>query len=199
MAVRILAIITRKSSGTRPQDQVRNGILELSAQREPTEGLTQKGSPEEYSCRSGMVTSYPSFKFQYGYVQVTAKMTSGTGLWPAFWLAASNEQWPPEIDILEHWGNATNAKIYLHPLSGVRQGGLVTTPNLLTGWHTFSVYWTKSSLRWYYDGHQVAATTTAIPQQSMYFIANLAVYDATPGGCSGTLQIKSVKVWQPKS
>lgn len=181
------------------QDQVSGGILHLVAQHEPTLGASQNGAPKEYACRSGMVTTYPSLRFEYGYVQITTKIPFSKGLWPAFWLAAANLKWPPEIDILEHWWTNPNGKIYLHPTVGPRQGGPVKMPNLAAGWHTFSVEWTKSRLTWYYDGSQVATTTTGVPQQAMYLIANLADDNTTPGTCSGSLLIKSVKVWQPPS
>ena len=128
---------------------------------------------------------------------LASRIPYGTGLWPGFWLAAANQQWPPEIDILEHWGTDPVAKVYLHPKQGPMQGGPFTVPNLSKGWHTFTLYWTKSRLIWYYDGRQVMTTSTGIPQQTMYFIADLAVFNAQPGGCSGSLLIKSVKVWQP--
>lgn len=182
-----------------PQDQVSGGELNLVAQREPTPGLNEQGSAKEYACRSGMVTTYPSLNFKYGYVQITAKIPFGKGLWPALWLAASSKKWPPEVDILEHWGSQPDGSAYLHPLTGARQGGPVTMPALSTGWHTFGLYWTKTRLAWYYDGKQLFATSTGIPQQDMYLIANLAVDNASPGGCSGSLLIKSVKVWQPPS
>lgn len=183
---------------TASQDKVTGGVLDLVAQREKTAGVNAKGAPQEYSCRSGMATTFRGFKFEYGYVQVIARLPFKTGLWPAFWLAASNEKWPPEIDLMEHWAFEANARVYLHPLSGIRQGGEVSTPGLSgSGWHSFTLYWTKTRITWYYDGHQLMTTTTGIPKQSMYFIANLASYDATPGTCSGSLQIKSVKVWQP--
>jgi beta-glucanase (GH16 family) len=146
-----------------------------------------------------MVTTYPSFNFEYGYVQITANIPFAKGLWPALWLAASNKKWPPEIDMLEHWGTGPNGDAYLHPLTGARQGGAVTMPGLSAGWHTFGLYWTKTSLAWYYDGTKVFATSTGIPQQDMYLVANLAVDDAGPSGCSGSLLVKSVKVWLPSS
>ncbi len=179
------------------QDQVSDGVLHLVAQREPTLGVGEQGNSKEYACRSGMVTTYPSLRFKYGYVQITAKIPFGKGLWPALWLAAANEKWPPEVDILEHWASESYGKVYLHPLSGARQGGSVSMPSLSAGWHTFGLSWTKTSLAWYYDGAQVFATSTGVPQQDMYIIANLAVDNASIGGCSGSLLIKSVKVWQP--
>jgi beta-glucanase (GH16 family) len=181
------------------QDQLSGGILHLVAQREPTPGLNKAGDPKEFACRSGMVTTYPSFRFKYGYVQITAKIPFGKGLWPAFWLAAASQQWPPEIDILEHFHSDPNSGAYLHPLTGARQGGTVMTPGLATGWHTFGLYWTKTSLTWYYDGFQIFSSSAGIPQQDMYLIANLAVDNAQAGGCSGSLQVKSVKIWQPPS
>jgi beta-glucanase (GH16 family) len=179
------------------QDLVSGGVLRLVAQPEPTAGLAQNGSAKEYQCRSGMVTTYPSLQFKYGFVQVVAKIPFGPGLWPALWLAAANQKWPPEVDMLEHWSSDADGKVYFHPVTGPRQGGPVSMPNLATGWHTFTLSWTSTGLTWYYDGTQVFASSTDVPQQSMYLIANLADDSAAPGSCSGSMLIKSIKVWQP--
>jgi beta-glucanase (GH16 family) len=179
------------------QDKISGGVLKLEAKREPTPGVNQQGDAKEYTCRSGMVTTYPGFNFKYGYIQVTGKIPFGKGLWPAFWLAAANEKWPPEIDILEHWHNQLFGSVYLHDLAGKRLGGHVQMPDLSSGWHTFGVDWTKNRLTWYYDGTQVFTTSTGVPQQAMYFLADLADDDASAGTCTGSLAIKSVEVWQP--
>jgi beta-glucanase (GH16 family) len=179
------------------QDQVSGGALHLVAKREPTAGLNKQGKPKEYACRSGMVTTYPSLRFEYGYVQVTAKVAFGKGLWTAFWLAAANQQWPPEVDIFEHWDTQAFGKVYLHPVTGPRQGGSASMPHLSTGYHTFGLDWTKTGLTWYYDGTKVFSTKTGVPHQAMYLITNLAVDNASPGGCTGSVLIKQVKVWLP--
>ena len=179
------------------QDQVSGGVLHLVAQREPTPGISKLNMPKEYACRSGMVTTYPSLNFEYGYVQITARVPFDKGLWPAFWLAPKNEKALPEVDIFEHWDSDPYGKVYFHPLSGPRQGGVVSMPGLSSGWHTFGLYWTKAELVWTYDGQQVFATSTGIPRQDMYLIADLADDNVSPGTCSGSLDIKSVKVWQP--
>jgi beta-glucanase (GH16 family) len=181
------------------QVQMKNGILNLIAQRAPTSGYNARNAPKEYACRSGMVTTDPGFHFVYGYVQVIARIPYGAGLWAALWLAAANRKWPPEIDILEHWASDADAKVYLHPKVGTVHGGPVNTPDISKGWHSFTLYWTKSRLAWGIDGRQVFTITKGIPQQSMYLIANLADTNSRPGNCSGTMLIKSVKVWQPKS
>jgi beta-glucanase (GH16 family) len=182
---------------TESQIRLKKGVLDLVAQRVPTPGYNQWGQPEEYDCRSGMVTTYPSFDFTYGFVQVVARVPRDKGMWPAFWLAAQNWQWPPEIDILEHWGTSTTARATLHPVWGPQQFAVVPVPDMNKGWHTFTMSWTPASVTWWYDGKQVLTTTQGVPQQAMYLILNLAVDDDSPGGCDGRLSVKSVKVWLP--
>jgi beta-glucanase (GH16 family) len=188
------------------QVHVSGGVLNLAAQRETTAGTDASGAAETYSCRSGMVTSKPGFNFTYGLIQVTAKVPYGPGLWPALWLAASNDDWPPELDIMEHWYSEQQYKIYDHTVGTQYVGGPVPTPvDLSAGFHTFSLLWTKDRVTWYLDGTQEFTTTDHVPQQAMYFIANVA--DRNPdgdtstslesGSCAGTMQISSVKVWQP--
>lgn len=179
------------------QVQVSGGALHLTAKHEPTQGLSSKGKPMTYTCRSGMVTSAPGINFQYGLIQVVARVPYGTGLWPALWLSASDHQWPPELDIMEHWHTQAQAKVYDHPVGGHYFGGAVYTPgNLSTGWHTFSLLWTKSSVTWYIDSYQVYSTKKLIPRQDMYLTANVADDSTAASSCNGTLMIKSVKVWQ---
>jgi beta-glucanase (GH16 family) len=179
------------------QIKVENGALALIANRVPTRGFNQWGQPTQYACRSGMITSFPSLNWKYGFLQITARIPFGKGLWSAFWLVPSNWTWPPEVDVLEHWGSQTVSKIFLHPIGMPEQESKLQLPNAHTGWHTFTLKWTSKQLIWYFDGHKVYTATSGVPQQSMYLIANLAVDDATPGGCNGTLFIKSIKLWRP--
>lgn len=178
------------------QDQVSGGELHLVAQRVPTPGYSESGASEEYACRSGIVTSLPGFDFEYGYVQITAEIPFGGGLWPALWLGATNQKWPPEIDIMEHWHSDSYAKVYLHSTDAVRQGGAVNEPGIGSGWHTFGFYWTPTKLVWYYDGKPVFATSTGMPHQDMFILMNVADDANGPGTCSGSMNIRSVKVWQ---
>jgi beta-glucanase (GH16 family) len=188
------------------QVQVSGGVVNLTAKQETTQGTTSSGAAQTYACRSGMVSSKPGFNFTYGLISVTAKIPYGSGLWPALWLAATNDQWPPELDIMEHWYSEQDYKIYDHTVGTSYLGGPVPTPvNLSAGFHTYSLLWTKDRVTWYLDGVEKFTTTDHVPQQSMYFIANVA--DRIPDGdtstsiasgdCNGTMQIQSVKVWQP--
>lgn len=176
------------------QVRVSGGLLHLVAQQIPTAGKNAHGAPKTYACRSGMVTTYPGFRFQYGYVQVVARVPQSAGLWPALWLAAANLKWPPEIDMLEHWGVNGTTGLYLHPVAAKKILKHVSIPHLQDRWHTFGLLWTASSLVWSIDGKKLLVIRQHIPQQSMYFIANVAAYRSS--GCDGSMIIRSVKVWQ---
>lgn len=180
----------------RSQVHVSAGTLHLVARRVPTLGRNREGGAKEYFCRSGMVTSYPGFHFRYGYLQIVARVPRGAGLWPALWLVPVRDQWPPEIDILEEYGDG-DAAVYYHPAVGPRIGGQTATANLSVGWHTFGLYWTRSSLTWFIDGREVMSISQHIPHLAMYLIADLADYvRPASGGCTGAMLVKSVKLWQ---
>ncbi len=180
------------------QDRVSNGLLYLVAQRKRTIGTSPTGQRLVYGCRSGMVTTFHSFQFQYGIVQIVARMPaySNIGMWPALWLAASSEKFPPEVDILEHWNRAVRPTgVFLHTVNGPDVFAFPHTANLGVGWHTFTLSWTKQGMAWFIDGKRVLRTDRTV-RQSMYFIANLADSRAPKYGCGGSLIIKSLKIWQ---
>lgn len=181
------------------QVKVGGGALHLIATQQATAGTTKTGQPEQYACRSGMVTTYPGFRFEYGYVSMVAEIPNATGLWPGLWLAAANLRWPPEIDMLERWGPPlSKAGVYFHPVNAppvIGHVGPTMLASLSSGWHTFSVSWTAHEIIWYVDGQPLMTVSQNVPRQPMYVIANLANFTKS-GGCTGELAIKSVNVWQ---
>ena len=180
------------------QIHVENGALALVAQRTPTTGSDVHGNPMTYTCRSGMVTTYPSVNFKYGVVQVTARLPFGKGLWPAIWLIPADGSWPPEIDVVEHWDTQSTASATLHyGKQNAQQRGTVNFPQADQGWHTYTLYWTQSRISIYYDNTLAFTTTTDIPQKAMYLLLDLADENAAPGSCSGTMYVKSVNIWEP--
>jgi beta-glucanase (GH16 family) len=183
------------------QDQVSGGLLHLVARREPTQGTTASGTPEVYGCRSGMVTSYPGFRFKYGYLQIVARIPSSPGLWPALWLVPANiHKWPPEIDIVESWGKGAFAGAFFHPYPRHTKPdrGLIRPPLRAAGWHTFALSWTKTQLTWLLDGRVILTVRNRVPHLKMFLIADLAAYLPVGGvnQCSGSLLIRSVKLWK---
>jgi beta-glucanase (GH16 family) len=184
------------------QDMVRHRVLNLVAQRMPTPGLDRTGGRREYACRSGMITSFPGFRFKYGYVKVVTHLALGYGLWSAVWLAAANLKWPPEIDLVESWGKPLpKAGVYYHPVDRADDAKAHLTPAqyaaMAKGWHTFSVLWNRRMVAWFVDGRSMLVERHSVPHKLMYLIANLADYKLSrSGGCTGRMLIKSVRVWQ---
>jgi beta-glucanase (GH16 family) len=188
------------------QDRVYGGALHLVAQMKTTPGEASSGKPEDYACRSGMVTTFHSFRFEYGYVQIVAEIPNDAGLWPALWLAAANLQDPPEIDILEANGRGPFfAEATLHftgPHGNSNVHAAIPTAAIEVGWHTYDLSWTRSQLTWLVDGKVILTVRKHIPHQAMYFIADLAqsIWPSDPvvlpGDCHGAMQIRSVSIWK---
>lgn len=72
---------------------ISGGTLKLIAKRE---NATWFGQTREYT--SGMTHTTNSFKFFYGKFEMRAKIPSGMGFWPAYWLYGDEGN---EIDIFE--------------------------------------------------------------------------------------------------
>jgi len=187
------------------QDQVSGGALHLVAVKKPTTGRDVNGNSITYAWTSGMVTTDHHLDFTYGYVQVVARIPKGDGFWPALWLLPQSQAWPPEIDIMEAYGNNTwQVHFTNHPVGFSQQTlTLDAGQDLSAGYHTYAVNWEPGSITWYLDGQAEFIVTTGVPDQPMYFIANLAL-NGTPGWVNpdastpntASFDIKSVQIWQ---
>jgi Glycosyl hydrolases family 16/PA14 domain len=173
-----------------------DGELHLVARREGVNG---------FGYSSGLIQSKPSFSFTYGFAEARMRLPEGSGFWPAFWTWPQNEQWPPEIDAFEFYGdNVRNVYLTYHAPGGADQS-IVTRPDWTSDWHTFAIDWRPGSIRWYIDGTQVKARSSAdVSDIPMYLIANLAIADGSnaPAPTSQTplpsrLRIDWIRVWKP--
>jgi len=161
---------------------------------------------------SGVITSYSSFKFTYGYVEVRARMPRGKGFWAAFWLLnAYYVERKPEIDIVEHIGHEQD-RIYhtyhyydnndtLRSTNSLETAGIDFTNDF----HTFGVEWKPGTLIYYVDGverHRIV--DPSISSQEMYIIANTAVGGWWPGSPDsstqfpGEYEIDYIRVYQKR-
>ncbi len=155
----------------------RGGVLQLTARPQSAHG-------RDYT--SGMIQSNGRFDFTYGVVEVRAKVPQGVGTWPAIWLVPENLSWPPEIDIMEYWGaQPDQVRVSLHfGAADQVEDRVVDSSKFTSGYHTYAVDWTPSSISWYIDGTLVFATPQSVAQP-MYPIVNLAVQDP-PAPAAGT-------------
>ncbi|WP_267359197.1 MULTISPECIES: family 16 glycosylhydrolase [unclassified Methylobacterium] len=135
---------------------------------------------------SGMLTTAMSFRFTYGYAEIEARVPKGKGTWPAFWLLPAAGGWPPEIDVMEVLGDATDgywATLHLGAAGNHREiQERVKATDLSKGFHAYAVQWTAAEIAWFLDGRRVfAVPTPAALHEPMYLLVNLAVGGTWPG------------------
>ncbi len=140
---------------------------------------------------SGRITTKDKVEFTYGTIEVRAKLATGKGLWPAFWMLGSNIDeaiWPAcgEIDIMEYVGREPHVVFTsLHTTSS--SGETVNTKrtrieNIEEGFHTYKAEWTKDHITFFVDNTEVYTYNPALKNvenwpfdQPFYLLANLAI------------------------
>jgi beta-glucanase (GH16 family) len=201
---------------------VSDGTVKLRAQKENY--VAPDG--EKYKYTSGMITTGKDkwdtttpakFTYQYGYMEMRAKVPHGQGLWSAFWtlpwVKSDPGLWPPEIDVVEILGHNT-AEAYMtyhwrgHAAEPESNGEKWTGPDLSQDFHTYGALWEPSAIRWFIDGREVRAAFTDdsnIASFPQYLLANLAVGGSWPGAPEATtpfpsdLEIDHIRVWQKQT
>lgn len=75
---------------------VRDGLLVIEARYD---------SAAEHQITSSSVNTRRSFSFQYGRLEVRARIPAVIGSWPAIWLLGNKYEWPScgEIDVMEYY------------------------------------------------------------------------------------------------
>ena len=166
--------------------------------------------PPNYT--SGIITSYDAFKFAHGYAEIRARIPSGDGLWPAFWLLNAYYVGPlPEIDIMEILGENPNQVYHTYHRSDTN--GVMQSTQFISngstdysqGFHTYGVRWEPGKITWYIDGNPVHTyEDESVAYQIMYVIANLAVggnfntQAVDPSALPATFDIDYIRVYQEK-
>jgi len=165
---------------------------------------------------SGVINSQDNFSFTYGYVEMSAKIASGSGLLSTFYLFnQSFEKNQPEIDILEYIGDRpTKAYQTYHYYDSNRSrwgtGERHSSPtmevdtgiDLSTGFHRYSVLWEPGLVIWYIDGAEVRRIEgPRVSDEPMNIIAHLVLgseWIGEPNAASlpATLEIDYIKAWQ---
>ncbi len=172
------------------QVQVGDGNAELIAARRKVVGSDGR----KYRFASGMISTGPGpedgprFAFTYGRATIRARVPSGPGLWPAFWMLPTTRRSEPEIDVMEMTSDEPNTvQMHLHYRAGGKERSLGRDWGPLSpGWHRFSIDWRPGKLVWLVDGRRRWSVSGAkVPSQPMYLIANLAV-DGDPSPTRAT-------------
>ncbi len=167
-----------------------NGILNITAQKTPA-ALVESVKNQPYI--SGSLTTENGFSQKYGRFEARVKVPRGKGLWSAFWLLPSFDQWPegvavlPEIDVMESLGHEHNT---FHTTLHTNQNGKLEShpydhtinTRISDNFHLYSVIWTPEKVEWYLDKQKVASHPTPSDfTQPVHFLLNLAVGGTWPG------------------
>ncbi len=164
---------------TEDNHMVRDGHLVINIKRDG----------ERYT--STRITTAAKKEFQYGRMEVRAKIPTGRGIWPAFWMLGSNIAkvgWPKcgEIDILEYVGREPD-KVYTSLHTQDSHGNTVNTKktefkNIEEGFHLYAVDWSKEKMEFFVDNQLVYTFSPEVKNentwpfnQPFYFIINAAV------------------------
>jgi beta-glucanase (GH16 family) len=191
--------------------RVENGHLIIEARKEKFEG-------KEYT--SARLVSRDKGDWQYGRIEVKARIPKGLGTWPAIWMLGSTKplKWPDdgEIDIMEHVGynqgfihGSVHTKKYHHSI-GTQKTDTIVVEDCSENFHVYSVEWNKEKVEVAVDGKVFFSFANeksgkeAWPfDNKMYLLLNVAVGGAW-GGAKGIdatiypvrMEIDYVRVFQ---
>ncbi|MCR4778554.1 MAG: family 16 glycosylhydrolase [Lachnospiraceae bacterium] len=195
---------------------VKEGHLSIELRKE------KKESNEYTSARMNSKASW-----QYGRVEVKAKLPKGLGTWPAIWMMPDESvygNWPNsgEIDIMEHVGydqdnvfSTIHTESYNHRI-GTQKGKTVHIEGVSEDYHVYTLEWLPDEMSMYVDDTHVFTfkptdfkkepTSAEWPyDRAFHLILNIA-YGGNLGGAKGTddsclpasMDIDYVRVYQAK-
>ncbi|MDF2156975.1 glycoside hydrolase family 16 protein [Algoriphagus sp. CAU 1675] len=134
--------------------RVENGHLIIEARKDEskTKGYT-----------SARILTRGIASWQYGYIEVKAKLPEGIGTWPAIWMLPEENRhggWPKngEIDIMEHVGydpgvvhGTVHTEAFNHSI-GTQKGKQIQVPDFNQEFHVYGIDWTKEKIDFLMDG-----------------------------------------------
>lgn len=184
-----------------------NGLLRLRSR-------VRKFGPMEFT--SGRLDTKDKFTPVYGRFEIRAKLPSGKGLWPAYWLYPQNRNWQmeyimaeavasgkeriipeerpwySEIDIMEFLGHEPNivyGTLHYYSFDGQKKtssGKVTGSIDYSNDFHIYVLEWEPDSIRWYIDGKIFHSTVLGIPHTPHYLIINTAIGGEWPGNPDST-------------
>ncbi len=175
---------------------ISDGNLVIEARKESYGGF-------DYT--SARIKTEGKFSFQYGRIDIRAKLPKGKGLWPALWMLGSNITsvgWPAcgETDIMEligsqpstvhgtmHWATTAGNDTFKSATYNSSYG------DFSQRFHVFSLVWSQDTLKFYVDDNlYLTGTKTDVGSANypfnakQFLIFNVAVGGGFPGNPDAT-------------
>jgi beta-glucanase (GH16 family) len=198
--------------------RVENGTLIIEGRKEPfpPEGTSKSGKYAEYTSASLITVRKASW--QYGRIEVRAKIPQGLGVWPAIWMLGDDRShlgWPGcgEIDIMEFVGHdPTHVHATVHYRKDGKHASSGSALKVDRPWddfHTYAVEWTPEKMDFYFDNTKYHTFEVANAEDAgqnpfhkpQYLLINLALGGAWGGKIDDSLfpqryLIQYVRVYQ---
>jgi len=197
--------------------RVENGMLVIECRKEHFQPPNH--APVEYT--SASLTTQNKFTWNYGRVEVRAKLPHGKGVWPAIWTLGADIPkvgWPSagEIDIMEYVGKEPNFihgtihyGVHGHHLSN---GGQIDAGNPADDFHIYAMEWHTNRIEFFYDGTKYHTSPIDKAGQGAdnpfrkphYLLINFALGGSWGGPVDDsilpqTYLIDYVRIYKPKS
>lgn len=113
---------------------------------------------------SARLTTYKKFSFKYGKIEMLAKLPSGKGSWPAFWMLPdaikTGTPWPlsGEIDIMEYAAGvdpkamhvSLHSELYNHKIN-TQETYVAQIDGLSENFHKYTCIWEEDKIAFYID------------------------------------------------
>lgn len=191
---------------------IRDGILHICARKELDGSYT-----------SARMITYGHHSWQYGTIEVEAKLPCGKGTWPAIWMLSDacreGKDWPlcGEIDIMEHVGwdedvihHSLHSELYNH-MRNTQPTAWQTVEGSTKDFHTYRMEWDEKGITFLVDGEVKAAflkgekgmhtSEEGWPfDQKFYLILNVALEGwggpIDDGALPCEMQVRAIRVYQ---
>tara|TARA_R110002051_G_scaffold122437_1_gene195557 strand:- start:47164 stop:48804 length:1641 start_codon:yes stop_codon:yes gene_type:complete len=184
--------------------RVEDGVLKITAKSESFSG-------SEYT--SSRLLTKDKFQFQYGKVEVRAKLPTGGGTWPAIWSLGADidtNPWPGagEMDIVEHVGNQQDRIFSTMHFPGSSGGGGIGDSVIVAGvsseFHVYTMEWDADEIVFAVDGnpHFTFVNSSSVPfNKDFFLIVNVAMGgnfggSIDPAFQQSTMEIDYIRVYQ---
>lgn len=184
---------------------VENGILKITAKAETF---------NEFNYTSSRINTLGNFGFNYGRIEIRAKMPFGGGTWPAMWMMGTNFPeigWPfcGEIDIMEHSGNdqgVVHGTVHFPGNSGGNAIGQTTVvDNVSDEFNLYTVEWDENQIIFAVNNEifQTFQNNSGLPFNDDFFIIlNVAMGGVFVGNTvdpnfqESTMEVDYIRVYQ---
>ena len=197
---------------------VDNGILHIRAKYE-TAGIGSTNNLRNFS--SARLRTVGKGDWQYGRIDVKAKIALGQGIWPAIWMLPTDWMyggWPQsgEIDIMEHVGydpghvhGSIHTESYNHKIN-TQKGGSLKLDSIDTAFYVYAIEWFEDRIDFFINDDKYYSFQndnnnnfkTWPFNQRFHLLINIAVGGDWPGSPDETtsfpteMKIDYVRVYQ---